>query len=211
MSRTGWLRHGVPVAAGGALFLLCAFAAGLDWLPSALVGGLTWAALAAFLYRPDPFRALRRNRGLGIDPDVIRTELAAAGERIARLREAAMRIDRPELAVPLREIADAAETISADVVADPRDYPRLRRLLVYQLDHAAEVAEGLAALPADRIGATPALARAHETLPQVADSFRRHRDRLFDNETFDVDTRLTLLENDLARLPVSRGSSTPRR
>jgi hypothetical protein len=199
MNPAGALRAAMPPVAGAAVFLLAALAGGVGWIGAAVLGLVTWGSLAAFLYRRDPFRAMRRIRGLGIDPQMIRTELATAEARIVRIRNAAQRIDDASLSAPLLEIAATAETIAAEVLGDPRAYPRLRRVLVHHLEHTTAVAEGLAHLPAGHGAMAPSLARARDTLPQIVDAFRRQRDRLGDNEAFDVETRLTLLENDLAR------------
>lgn len=189
----------LPAAAGLAVLLLCRFGADLGWPAAAILSGATWAGLGLFLYRRDPLKALGRHRGLGIDPKLIASEIATARERIARIRTAASGILDRHLAAPLDEIALIADAIASEVLNDPRDYPRVRRALVYYLEHTTAIAEGLAQMPANHTAATPALARANETLPQLVTTFQGYRDRLAENEAFDIETRLTLLERDLPR------------
>lgn len=188
-----------PPAIAMAVLLLCRFGADLDWLPAAVLAGATWAGLGLFLYRRDPFKALGRHRGLGIDPKVIGAEIASARLRIDRIRAAAAAIQDGNLAAPLDEVALIADTIASEILNDPRDYPRVRRALVYYLEHTTAIAEGLAQMPVSHTAATPALARARETLPQLVTTFQGYRDRLAENEAFDIETRLTLLERDLPR------------
>lgn len=210
MTPVGLLRAVAPPLTGAAVTLLCAFGAALDWPTSIILGAVTWAGLGLFLYRRDPFKALRRQRGLSIDPNVMKNELAVAHQRLDRIKDAAARLRDTALVTSLNDIWRMADGIAKEVMDDPRDYPRVRKAMVHYLEHTTMIAEGLVQLPETHASSAEALNRAKATLPEIATTFRQYRDKLSENEVFDIETRLTLLERDLERAAAGAGARSPK-
>ena len=107
--------------------------------------------------------------------------------------------DDPALATDLYSIANTATAIRDDIIEDPKDLPRCRRLLNYYLPTTVKLTETydrLRRLPADGASNTTTLQWLFDT-PQSIETFRF--DSLFDNEALDVATDIDVLDAMLTR------------
>ena len=183
----------VGLAVGAAIV----WAVGWWWLaiPAAtLVGAALWVMLAPEgAFDPRRRKAARAMEGV---PLLFREEIAAAGDRIKALRRLAYRFGTDPLRDTILEIADHARAILDDVERAPKDYGRMRKALTHYLKHVETIAERLDDM-ARQAGAAEAMARSRTTLGELVPVFRRYRDRMLEDEAFDIDSRLTLLEQDI--------------
>jgi len=67
---------------------------------------------------------------------------------------------------------------------------------VHYLGHVAAIADNLVKLEGGG-GGTASRQRAVATLPRLAELFARYRERTLENETFDLETRIAVLEREL--------------
>ena len=186
------------LAVGGGII----WALGWWWLavPAALVvTGTLWVMLAP----EGAFDPRRRRRAAALDglPPSFRDEIQAAGTRIAAVRALAYRFGTDPLRETLLEIAEHARAILDDVERAPQDYRRMRKALTHYLRHVETIAERLSYIARQdgTDGATneEAMARSRTTLAELVPVFRHYRETSLEDETFDIDSRLTLLEQEI--------------
>jgi hypothetical protein len=203
-------RHLLAPVAGAAVLLV--LSVGLDvGLTLAIVAALlTWGGGELVLAPDNPLARLRGRADLGVDPALLETELGEARARIRGIEAALPRISDDTISQPLDAIARSADLIIEEVVRDPRDYPRVRKALVHYLGHAGAVANGLVVM--QRTGRREDVERkARAMLPKLAEAFERFRERMSENEAFDVETRMDMLARELGEAsPAEDGSRTTR-
>lgn len=161
-----------------------------------VAGALTWLATHLLLQPQSLFARLGGGRTLPYDAATMEAELDRARLRVTDIGRHAAAIEDKAISRALGGIARSAGLIIDEVVKDPKDYPKMRKALVHHLDSVAVVADGLAAtkmraLSADSIG------RTRTTLAGLADEFERYHARIFENEAFEVETRIAMLEQEL--------------
>ncbi len=168
------------------------------WLavPAALlVAAALWVMLApegTF----DPRRA-KTDAALAGMPEMFREEIRDAGERIKALRTLAYRFGTDPLRDTLLTITEHARAILDDVEHAPKDYPRMRKALTHYLKHVETIAGRLDYMARQGASDEAALTRSRATMGDLAAVFQRYRDRMLEDEAFDIDSRLTLLEQEI--------------
>lgn len=200
----------IAPAAGAVMIVAVTFAAPGQLLFAIVAGGLTWAGAALLLSPANPFARLRERGDLAIDAAAMEAELTRAQERIEAITEAADGLSDTVVRNALTRIATTTAAILEDVNRQPAGYPQVRKALVHYLAHAEAIAEGVGRLD-ESGGGEEARERARQTLPRLADVFGQYRDRALERDVFDIETRITVLEQDLQQMAVTPGRKTEER
>ena len=132
-----------------------------------------------------------------ITPEEVATAVTGARARITALRGAARRLpDRLQArALPLAELADQ---IVALVEADPGDLRRVARFLRRDLVAASDLVDRYARLDLEVLDPTRVTEITQRFDARLADFhrlFEMHRARTYDDDLFELEARLELLEN----------------
>ena len=178
---------GIAVAVGAAVW----FGLGWSWwggIPAALIA----AAVAAVVLSPDP--KTKRNAAI---PEAFREEFLAAEQRVKTVRGLAMRQGLTPVRDPLRQIADHAKAILDDVRRSPGDYRRMRKVLTHYFAHVETIAERLDYVTKTGTAEPDMIERGKTTLTDLVAVFAGYREKATEDEKFDIDARMTLLEQEI--------------
>lgn len=189
-------RHLLAPAAGAAMIIAAALGFDVPLTAAIVAGALTWLAAHLLLQPQSVWARLAGRRALPYDPATMEAELDRARRRVADIGRHAAAIEDKGIRRALESIAGSARLIMDEVVKDPRDYPKMRKALVHHLDSVAVVADGLAAMKMRALSAD-SVGRTRTTLTGLADEFERYHARIFENEAFEVETRIAMLEQEL--------------
>ncbi len=110
--------------------------------------------------------------------------------------------DDPALATDLYSIANTATAIRDDIIEDPKDLPRCRRLLNYYLPTTVKLTETydrLRRLPADGANISETKENVRAAIGTIDVTMKKFLDSLFDNEALDVATDIDVLDAMLTR------------
>ena len=132
-----------------------------------------------------------------ITPEEVAAALTGARDRIAALREAGRRLP-PDLQARVLPLSDLAEQIVVLVEADPGDLRRVGRFLRRDLAAASDLVDRYARLDTailDPGRAAEITRRFDASLADFHRLFEMHRARTYDDELFELEARLELLEN----------------
>jgi 5-bromo-4-chloroindolyl phosphate hydrolysis protein len=132
-----------------------------------------------------------------VTPEEAARALMAARDRIEALRRAAAAL-RAERASRVLALADTADRILERVEADPGDLRRVGRFLRRDLAAAADIAERYAMIDAAALehGRSEELRRKFDAaLNDLERVFEKHHARTYDDELFELEARLELLES----------------
>ena len=176
--------------------------------PASIPGGQALASVAlalgaylgVYLVLPhqttltDRLRLMLRDNSIA--PEEVADMLVAARERIAALRDAGARLsaDRQLQVLSLSDLAD--RTVSL-LEAEPGDFRRVGRLLRRDLTAASEIVERYAKLDTavlDPGRAADVTRRFDAALSDFERVLQKHQARTYDNELFDLEVRLQMLE-----------------
>jgi hypothetical protein len=185
--------------------VLAALATGMiAWLGAghSLPGALMFAS-GAFLgmylsYGFDPYDENKITAAYGYSGDEIRKSLEESLRTIRRIEQANDRIRNAELNRRIERICDVADSILADIAADPSDFRRARKFLNVYLDGARQVTEGYART--HRHTQSEELEQNFRNVLDTIESvFQEQRQKLLEEDVFDLDVKIEVLTNQLKR------------
>ncbi len=195
------LRHVIAPTLGAATILVALFGLGIVPTVAIALGALVWAGAALMLVPRRRFRSLLKAGDLGYDAALARRELETAAGRVRTLRrlgDRLDRLDRPAMTVSLARITASAEAIMRDLERSPRDYRRMRKPLTHYLAHVETIAERYAYMRAAAGPVDPATTqRIERTLADLERVFEDYTRRAVEDEAFDLDSRILLLEQEI--------------
>ena len=168
-------------------------------LPASLL--LAVAAYTGVFLALPPRRSLAdRIRQMLVDdrltPEEVADALTAAKDRIGALRTAGDRLP-DDAQARVAALAEQADRIVVLVESDPGDLRRVGRFLRRDLTAAADIVDRYGRLDRAALEPDRALAvtrRFDAALDDLERLFRKHHARTYDNELFDLEVRLQLLE-----------------
>lgn len=131
-----------------------------------------------------------------LTPEEVADALTAAKDRIGALRAAGDRL-AADTRGRVAALADQADRIVALVESDPGDLRRVGRFLRRDLTAATDIVDRYARLDTavlDRDRAFDVTRRFDAALDDLERLFKKHHARTYDNELFDLEVRLQLLE-----------------
>ena len=211
MARASVFRHVAALALGVAATALGVFALDVHVLVSVGVGALVYGGSLLLTVPANRFKALPRSKELGEAPDFVVAELERTRERIRTIRKIRGRMPVSAVADSVGAIADSADAIIADLNRNPRDYRRLRKALVHYLPHVETIAERYAYVQEAGSVDPEMRGRAEQTLADMQRLFVEYQRRMLADETFDLDTRIALLEQEVRREGVAASGMGPSR
>jgi hypothetical protein len=195
-----------PYKTIAALFISSASAM-LDWWSSSFALGSLLASLlvgaAAFLgfalyYGLDPRKDKTGTLSLGVSLEEVLDALNAANVKIDAIDAARRSIHNPEFNARLQRITDKARDVIASIEDDPARLDRARKFLKVYLDGTQRVTEGYAR---SHQGQTPAALETNfsRVLDSIEQTFTEQQTKLLEDNHFDLDVQIEVLETQLKR------------
>lgn len=192
---------GAVLVAGGT-FLAAGFLVGHGVVVGAVAGAL--AGLGSLMhYGADP----RGHKGVksashGYTTEEIVEALSSAQSKIEAIELASRSIPNSELGQRLHRITDKAREIIGVIEEDPGDLRRARKFLNVYLDGAVKVTEGYARThenDADGMLET----NFRNVLDTIESTFTEQKERLLQDDVFDLDVQIEVLKTQLEKEGVS--------
>lgn len=134
----------------------------------------------------------------GLDRDAVLHMLESAERRLLGIEQARREIRNPEFGLRLERISDLAKGILADLGRDPAKMQRSRKFLNVYLESVEKVVTGYARTHA-QVELTQLEDDFRDVLVAIEDTFRKQRQRLLDDEVFDLDVQMEVLATQLRR------------
>ncbi len=179
--------------------LLSLFGAKYGIMESVLLGASAFLGFALY-YGLDPRRDKSEGISIGVTVDEIIEALEGAEVRIKAIDSARREIRNPEYNQRLTRITDKAREILSSIEEDPTRLSRARKFLKVYLDGTKKVAEGYAKSENNKTGATTALdTDFNRVLDSIEQTFQEQHTKLLENNTFDLDVQIAVLEQQLKR------------
>ena len=203
----GIMRYGIAGAIGVASSMLMISGLGLGFIAGGLIGLTLFGLVSVALAPEGTFDPRRRNRSRPDMPERVRDELNQAKERVKTIRRLAYAQGTDPMRESLLSITDTTKDIIADVEREPGDHRRMRKALTHYLSHVETIAERIDYVRKTGGSEPEVVERSRGTLKELADVFQSYRDKMLDDEVFDVDARIDLLENEI-RAEAARRSTT---
>lgn len=178
----------------------------LAWLGAdyGVIASVVMAA-ATFLaftlsYGLDPRRDKAGNISIGVTADEIIDALSAAEIRIKSIEDARRSIRNPEYGKRLDQITTQAREILSTIEDDPTRLSRARKFLKVYLDGTDKVAQGYAKSPNNKDGVSTSLdTDFNRVLDSIEQTFQEQQTKLLENNNFDLDVQIAVLEQQLKR------------
>jgi 5-bromo-4-chloroindolyl phosphate hydrolysis protein len=168
-------------------------------VPAVVMGAATFLAFA-LSYGLDPRRDKAGNITLGVTADEIIDALNAAEIRIKSIEDARRMIRNPEYGKRLDQITSKAREILNTIEDDPTRLSRARKFLKVYLDGTDKVAQGYARSQNNKEGMTSALdTDFNRVLDSIEQTFSEQKTKLLENNNFDLDVQIAVLEQQLKR------------
>ena len=192
------VRHGVPLLLGAATVAMSWQGLAMGATVSLGLGALVWLGGALVLNPPRLLDKTSEARSIPIEQPMFKKEVEDAVRRIARLRMLRERVDSEPLRDSLEAIADSATVMISDLRRNPSDYRRLRKALNHYLRHVEIVTERYAYMRATAPVGSEIKDRVERTLGDLQQVFLEYNRRMVEDEAYDLDARLALLEQQIA-------------
>ena len=167
-------------------------------IASALMGLATFLGFALY-YGLDPRKDKSGNISIGVTVDEIIDALDAAEIRIKAIDQASSHIGNPEYSQRLSRITEKAREILTTIEDDPTRLSRARKFLKVYLDGTKKVTEGFARSQKNQ-STTEALSTDFgRVLDSIEQTFNEQHTKLLENDNFDLDVQISVLEQQLKR------------
>jgi 5-bromo-4-chloroindolyl phosphate hydrolysis protein len=151
-----------------------------------------------FSYGFDPRRSNSISSAQGYSGDEILAMLQESSQKIRNIELANDKISNSELNQRIEKICDIADNILAQIQSDPRDIRRARKFLNVYLDGAKQVTEGYAQTHLQNQSGEleQNFRNVLETIELV---FSEQQQKLLEDDIFDLDVKIEVLNNQLKR------------
>ena len=173
------------------------------------LGALVWLGGALVLNPPRLLDGPSETRSIAVDQPMFKKEIKEAVLRIARLRKLRDRLDSDALRDSLEAISDSATVLIRDLERNPKDYRRLRKPLNHYLKHVEVVTERYAYMHATAPADAAVKERVERTLGDLQKVFLEYNRRMVEDEAYDLDARLALLDQQIAGEGIPDDGATP--
>lgn len=124
--------------------------------------------------------------------------LDQAEQRLLGIERAGLQIRNPELTTHLNRISSLAKDILADLSEDPRQIRRSRKFLNVYLDGVEKVVAGYARTHA-QVRSEQLDSNFRNVLGAIEHTFSEQRQKLLDDDVFDLDVQMEVLATQLKR------------
>ncbi|MGZ8237026.1 MAG: 5-bromo-4-chloroindolyl phosphate hydrolysis family protein [Methylobacter sp.] len=157
------------------------------------------AFLGMFLsYGFDPRAEKKIAAAHGYSGDEILQALEDSSRIIRRIEQANDRIRNTELNQRIERICEIADSILAEIEADPRDFRRARKFLNVYLDGARQVTEGYAKTH-QQTQSGELEQNFRNVLETIESVFQEQHQKLLEEDVFDLDVKIEVLTTQLKR------------
>lgn len=179
----------------------------LDWwtssfamkgiLSSALIGAATFLGFALY-YGLDPRKDKAGNISIGVTIEEVLEALDSANIKIDAIDQARRQIQNPEFNARLQRITSKAREVLASIEDDPTRLSRARKFLKVYLDGTQRVTEGYART---HQGDTAVALETNfsRVLDSIEQTFDEQQTKLLEDNHFDLDVQIEVLETQLKR------------
>jgi 5-bromo-4-chloroindolyl phosphate hydrolysis protein len=151
-----------------------------------------------FSYGFDPRDEKKIISAYGYSGDEIRQALENSSRTIRDIERANDRIRNTELNKRLERICEVADNILADIAADPRDFRRARKFLNVYLDGVLQVTQDYAKTH-QQSHSGELEQNFRNVLDTVETVFQEQRQKLLEEDVFDLDVKIEVLTTQLKR------------
>jgi 5-bromo-4-chloroindolyl phosphate hydrolysis protein len=151
-----------------------------------------------FSYGFDPRDEKKIISAYGYSGDEIRQALENSSRTIRNIERANDRIRNTELNKRLERICEVADNILADIAADPRDFRRARKFLNVYLDGVLQVTQDYAKTH-QQSHSGELEQNFRNVLDTVETVFQEQRQKLLEEDVFDLDVKIEVLTTQLKR------------
>lgn len=193
-----------------AALLISANTALLDWwassftlssIPEALLIGAAAFLGFALYYGLDPRRDKANGLSIGVTIDEVLDALDAANIKIDAIDSARHKISNPEFNARLQRITSKAREILDSIEDDPTRLSRARKFLKVYLDGTQQVTEGYARTHQGQQAAIPTALETNfsRVLDSLEQTFTEQQAKLLEDNQFDLDVQMEVLETQLKR------------
>lgn len=192
-----------------AALLISANTALLDWwassftlsaIPEALLIGAAAFLGFALYYGLDPRRDKANGLSIGVTIDEVLDALDAANIKIDAIDNARHKISNPEFNARLQRITSKAREILDSIEDDPTRLSRARKFLKVYLDGTQQVTEGYARTHQGQQAIPTALeTNFSRVLDSLEQTFTEQQAKLLEDNQFDLDVQMEVLETQLKR------------
>ncbi|MFZ1341693.1 5-bromo-4-chloroindolyl phosphate hydrolysis family protein [Thiothrix eikelboomii] len=168
-------------------------------LASIMMAAATFLGFA-LSYGLDPRRDKAGGISLGVTVDEIIEAVDAAEIRIKSIEQARRAIRNPDYSQRLERITSQARQIITTIEEDPTRLSRARKFLKVYLDGTEKVAQGYAKSQNNQQGTTTNLdTDFNRVLDSIEQTFQEQQTKLLENNNFDLDVQIAVLEQQLKR------------
>ncbi len=138
----------------------------------------------------------------GFDQDQVLRLLEQAERRVVSIEQTSRVMRNPEFASHVGRISSLAKDILVDLTEDPTRIRRSRKFLNVYLDGVEKVVAGYARTHA-QVQSEQLDGNFRNVLLAIEDTFKEQRQRLLDNDVFDLDVQMEVLATQLKREGIS--------
>jgi 5-bromo-4-chloroindolyl phosphate hydrolysis protein len=152
-----------------------------------------------FSYGLDPRKDKTGGISLSVSADEVFEALEAAEIKIAGIETARKNIHNLELDQHLRSITKKARHILETIKNDPNDLDRARKFLTVYLDGTQRVAESYATTHSKGAITDTLETNFRRVLDSIEKTFDEQQEKLKENDRFDLDVKIEVLETQLRK------------
>lgn len=190
-----------------AALLIAITTAVLDWwtssyalaaIPEAiLIGAVAFLGFALY-YGLDPRKDKASGLSIGVTIDEVLDALDTANVKIDAIESARRKINNPEFNIRLQRITSKAREVLTSIEDDPTRLARARKFLKVYLDGTQRVTEGYARTHREQ---QPAALETNfsRVLDSIEQTFTEQQTKLLEDDHFDLDVQIEVLETQLKR------------
>ncbi|QTR52273.1 5-bromo-4-chloroindolyl phosphate hydrolysis family protein [Thiothrix unzii] len=180
----------------------------LDWwtsdfvmgaLPeSVLIGAVAFLGFALY-YGLDPRKDKAGKLSLGVTVEEVLEALDAANLKIDAIEDARRKIRNPEFNARLQRITNKAREVVDSIEDDPARLSRARKFLKVYLDGTQRVTEGYAQTHQGLAAPQALETNFSRVLDSIEQTFTEQQTKLLEDNHFDLDVQIEVLETQLKR------------
>lgn len=167
-------------------------------IEAALIGGATLLGYAMY-YGLDPRQDKHGNISFGVSIEEVLDAMEHANIRINAIEDARHKIQDPRINQSLGRITHKAREIISTIEEDPTRLPRARKFLKVYLDGAKRVTETYAKTHKHGTTTQALDTDFNQVLDSIEQTFTEQQTKLLENDTFDLDVQIEVLNRQLKR------------
>lgn len=165
---------------------------------SVLIGAVAFLGFALY-YGLDPRKDKAGKLSLGVTVEEVLEVLDAANLKIDAIEDARRKIRNPEFNARLQRITNKAREVVDSIEDDPARLSRARKFLKVYLDGTQRVTEGYAQTHQGLAASQALETNFSRVLDSIEQTFTEQQTKLLEDNHFDLDVQIEVLETQLKR------------